>query len=346
MKKKAIALLLAGTMILALAACTTPKTPVVTPATGTVEPTPSANPTGETLRITIGTAGTAGALYPMGVAMAETITKHVTNISATGESTAASIENLRNMHEGSMALGISQTEVASFAYYGEGDYKGADYTDIRALFSTIYNFLQVFALEGSGIESIADLEGKTVSMGSAGSGGEMAARALLGVYGLDYTKVNAQFMSESDGATALKDGKIDAMIATHPLASAALTELTTGADTVLVPIDNEDFYKAYPAYSKFTVPGGTYAGIEEDVVIPRSRIIMCTSTNSGLSDDAVYEIVKAIWENRSEWSECAKAVSKQALLETALEEIDIPLHPGAIRYFEEIGMTIPEKLKG
>lgn len=304
-----------------------------------------AEKSGSIKRITIGTAGTAGALYPMGVAMAQTITDHVDGIAATGESTAASIENLRNMHQGAMELGISQTEVASFAYYGQRDYEGEAYEDIRALFSTIYNYLQVFTLEGSGIESIADLEGKTVSMGAAGSGGEMAARALLAVYGLDYDSVDAQFMGESDGVTALKDGKIDAMIATNPIGSASLTELTTSADAKLLPIDNDAFYEAYPAYTKYTVPGNTYTGIEEDVIIPKSRIIMCTSTNSGLTDDEVYEIVKAVWENRAEWSESAKSVSTQAVLETALEEIDIPLHPGAVRYFEEKGMEIPDKLK-
>ena len=296
-------------------------------------------------RITIGTAGTAGALYPMGVGMAQTITDHVEGISATGEATAASIENLRNLHQGNTELAISQTEVASFAYYGQNDYEGNAFTDIRALYSTIYNYLQVFTLKSSGIESIGDLAGRTVSMGSAGSGGEMAARALLGAYGLDYTKVQAQFMGEADGVTAPKDGKIDAMIATHPINSAALAELCSSADAKLIAIDNEAFYQNYPAYTMYALPAGTYTGIDEDVVIPKSRIIMCTSTNSGLTDDEVYEIVKAVWENRGEWSECTKSVSTQVLLETALEEIDIPLHPGAIRYFEEIGMTVPEKLK-
>lgn len=295
--------------------------------------------------ITIGTAGTSGALYPMGVAMAQTITDHVEGISATGEATAASIENLRNLHQGNMDLAISQTEVASFAYYGQSDYEGAAFTDIRALYSTIYNYLQVFTLEGRGIESIADLAGKTVSMGAAGSGGEMAARVLLSAYGMDYTNLSAQFMGEADGVSALKDGKIDAMIATNPINSASLAELCSSADAKLVPIDSDAFYEAYPAYTKYTVPAGTYVGVDEDVIIPRSRIIMCTSTNADLSEDEIYEIVKAVWENRSEWSESAKSVSTQCVLETALEEIDIPLHPGAVRYFEEIGMTVPEKLK-
>lgn len=295
--------------------------------------------------ITIGTAGTSGALYPMGVAMAQTITDHIEGLNATGEATTASIQNLRDLHQGNTELAISQTEVASFAYYGQNDYEGMAFTDIRALYSTIYNYLQVFTLEGSGIESIADLKGKIVSMGSAGSGGEMAARAMLSAYGLSYDDLNAQFMGESDGVTALKDGKIDALVATHPINSAALAELAATADAKLISVDADAFYEIYPAYTKYTLPAGTYEGIDEDVVIPKSRIIMCTSTNSGLSDDEIYQIVKTVWENRDEWAGCAKSVETQVVLETALEEIDIPLHPGAIRYFEEIGMEIPEKLR-
>lgn len=338
--KKIISILLVTVLLCGLTACgtkDTSKDPVSTD--GDTSRT-------EVLRITIGTAGTSGALYPMGVAMAETITNHVDGISATGESTAASIENLRNLHDGKMAMGISMSEVCSYAYHGVGDYEGSAYTDIRAMFSTINNYLQVFVLKDSGIDSIEDLKGKTVSMGSAGSGGEMAGRLLLGVYGLDYSSVNAQFMGESDGATALADGKIDAMIATHPLNSAALTELTTSCDAVLLSIDNDAFYETYPAYARCTIPAGTYPNNDTDVVIPQNSVIMCTSLNSGLTDDDVYEITKAIWENRDEWASSAKSVETQAVWESVLNNIDLPMHPGAIRYFEEQGVTIPAELKG
>lgn len=299
-----------------------------------------------TTYITIGTAGTSGALYPMGVAMAQTISDHIPDTVATGEATAASIQNLRDLHEGNTELGISQSEVAFYAYNGMLDYEGNAFTDIRALYSTIYNYLQVFVPADSEVKTIEDLKGKTVSMGSAGSGGEMAARALLSAYGMDYSSVNAQFMGESDGATALKDGKIDAMIATHPLASAALTELTTSMTVRMIDIPADSkFYETYPLYTPVAVPVGTYNGIDVEVITPRSRIIMCTSTESGLSDDDIYTIVKTVWENRDEWAGSAKSVQKQAVLETALEEIAIPLHPGAIRYFEEIGMEVPEALK-
>lgn len=296
-------------------------------------------------RITFGTAGTAGSLYPMGVAMSETITKHVPGIAATGEATAASIENLRGLHEGNMGLAISQTEVASFAYYGQLDYEGNAFKDLQGLFSTIYSYLQVFTPADSGIQSIEDFRGKAIAVGAAGSGGELASRALLSAYGLTYKDINPQFMPETEAVSALKDRKIAGMIATHPLKSAAMTELTTSIKARLLPINSAKFYEYSGAYSRYTVPAGTYKDIDYPVEIPRSRVIVCGSTKSGLSDDDYYRIVKAIWDNRDEWKDCNASVGREATLEHALEEMDVPLNPGARRYFEEIGMAIPEKLR-
>lgn len=346
--KKMIVLSLALIMLLSITACgqsgsTTGNTTNDTPnATNTGTPSSS----GSVKRITFGTAGTAGALYPMGVAMAQTITDHVDGITATGEATAASIENLRNLHSGNTEIAISQTEVASFAYNGQSDYEGNAFTDIRAMFAAINNYLQVFVLANSDIYSIDDLRGKTVSMGAAGSGGELAARtALLPSYGLSYDDITPQFMGDSDGTSALKDKKVDALVVTNPINSAALTELTTSANVRILPIDNDAFYEAYPAYVKYTLPGGTYPGNGQDIVIPRSRIIVCTSTNSGLNDDDIYEITKAIWENRDEWASSHKSVETQCTWDDILVGIDIPMAPGAIRYFEEKGVTIPDNLK-
>lgn len=349
MKKVLVILVVLSLLLSLVVGCTSKKDDVVnTDAGDAVEPETedvTVRSDEDPLRFTIGTAGTAGSLYPMGVSMGETITNHATGLAATGESTAASIENLRNLHEGNMGMGIASTEVASFAYYGVGDYAGNEYTDIRSMFSTLYSFLQAFTLEGKEINSIADLNGLSVGVGKAGSGGEMAARSLLEVYGMTYDDVNEQFMSEADAVAALKDGKIDAFIATHPISSAPLAELVSTADAKLIPIADEKFYNAYPSYTPYTVVAGTYEGIDEDVVIPKARIIMCTSLNSGLTEDDIYEITKSIWENRSEWSEASASVSRDVTLENALTEIDIPMHTGAIKYFEEIGVTVPEKLK-
>jgi TRAP transporter TAXI family solute receptor len=296
-------------------------------------------------RFTIGTAGTAGALYPMGVAMAAVISKHVPGFAATGEATAASVENVR-MHQGKLGWAISQTEIAYMAYYGVGDFSRNKMNDLRSLFSTIDNFVQIFVSAKSNIKSVKDFKGKVIGVGVTGSGGEMAARALLKTYGLSYRNIRPQFIPETEAVSALKDGKIDGFIATHPLKSAAMVDLTSSSNfkARMLPVDNEKFYKAYPFYTKYTVPVGTYNGITEPITIPKSRIIMCTSTKAGFSDTDVYNMVKAIWEHEDEWKSSHAAVKNQCLLETALNELSIPLHPGALKYFKEKGMTIPQKL--
>jgi len=298
----------------------------------------------EDMYFTIGTAGTSGALYPMGIAMAQTLTDHIPNWYVTGEATAASIANIKGLQDGSFKLAISQTEIASLAYRGVGDYEGRAVPQLRSMFSTIYNYLQVFTIEGKGINSIEDLRGKVVSLGSPGSGGQMMAKILLECYGITLNDFSAQYMSESDGVSAIKDGKIDALIATNPISSASLKELVTGTKAKLLAVENDKFYEENPAYSKYVLPAGTYDGIDYDVTIPKARIIMIT-TEDAFTEEEAYLLTKTIWENRSEWENSAKSVKSDVVLETALEEIDIPLHKGSLKYFEEIGLTIPENLR-
>ncbi len=299
---------------------------------------------GSIQRISIGTAGTSGSLYPMGVAMAKTISDHVPGIACTGEATAASVENIRNLTSGNLAMGISQSEIAYLAYNGLGDFAARKADDLRAMFSTIYSYIQIFTLEGSPVNTISDLKGRSIAVGSAGSGGEMASRMILEYYGLTYNDLKPQFIPDSEAVTALKDGKIDAMFVTHPLKSAALMDLTTSADVKMIPIDDPDFYENFWFWTKYEIPAGTYENVDVPVNVPISRVVMLTATKSGLTDDQVYEITKSIWENRDEWANVTNSVSSEVKWETVIDEIPVPLHPGAIRYLEEKGVDIPETL--
>ena len=297
-----------------------------------------------TKRFSIGTAGTAGALYPMGVAMGQTVTRHVPGLAATGEATAASVENIRNLSAGKLVMGISQNEIAWLAYTGTGDFKGRKSDSLRSLFSTIYSYVQVFAKADSPMKSIKDFKGKAIGVGAAGSGGEMAARMILGYYGLSYKDIKPQFIPETEAVGALKDGRIAAFICTHPLKSAALMDLTNSAAVKMIPIADDGFYKKFPFYTRYEIPAGTYKGIDYPVSVPISRVIMLTTKTSVLSDDEVYQVVKAIWENRDEWSSVHASVGKQVTFDAALKELSVPMHPGAIRYFLEKGVQIDKSL--
>jgi uncharacterized protein len=295
-------------------------------------------------RISIGTAGTAGALYPMGVAMAETINRHVAGFKASAEASSASLENIRNLDEGNVDWAISQNEVAFMAYNGMDKYKGRKVTSLRSLFGTIISWAQIFAPAKSAINDVKDFRGKRIGVGAPGSGGERAAQTILSYYGLSYKDLKAEFMSDSEMVAALKDGTLDAFISTHPLRSAALLDLTTTFSVKMIPVADDGFYKKFSYFTKRDVPVGTYKNVDKPVPTPTSRIVMYTSTKANMSEEQVYALLKGIWENMSKWTNTHPAVKRYTTLEDAIKGLKIPLHPGAVKYYREKGLSIPSGL--
>ena len=295
-------------------------------------------------RISIATAGTAGALYPMGVAMAETINRHVPGFKASAEASSASLENIRNLGRGNVDWAISQNEVALLAYKGRGKYKGRPVKSLQSLFGTLLSWVQVFTKADSAINSIRDFKGKRIGVGAPGSGGERAAQKVLGFFGLGYKDIKPEYMSNTEMVAALKDGTLDAFIITHPLKSAALLDLTTSFKVKMVPVGDEGFYRKYPFFTRREVPAGTYRNIDKPVPIPTSRVVMYTSTKAGLTADQVYALLKGVWEYSSEWVNTHPAVKKYTKLADAVKGLNVPLHPGAVRYYREKGLQIPKAL--
>ncbi len=289
--------------------------------------------------ISIATAGTSGALYPMGVALAEVLNANVDNMTASAESSGASLENMRNLMQRNVEWGISQNEVAYLAYAGKGTYEGAQFSDLRSLFGTLISWVQIFVPADSDVETPADFKGLRIGVGQAGSGGEAAAKKVLGYYGLDYDSIRPEFISDAEMVNALKDGVIDGFISTHPLKSAALLDLTTTFDVKIIPVLDENFYTDYPYYTKKTIPAGTYRGVDYPVTTPTSRIVMYTTKD--VSVDATYEAMKAVWENMDAWVNVHAAVAKYTNLEDACINLSAPLHAGAAKFYREQGVNIP-----
>jgi TRAP transporter TAXI family solute receptor len=297
-------------------------------------------------RLTIGTAGTGGALYPMGVAMAETINRHLENIQASAEASGGSLENLRNLSTGELDWGISANEVAYQAYHGEGSYEGRPIERLRSLFGTVVSWTQIFAAADSELDSVADFAGRRIGVGPAGSAGEQTAQRLLNHFGLSYDDVDEQYMSDGDMATALQDGMLDAFITTHPLRSAPLMDLTTSFDVKVIPVEDEAFYAENPYFTATEIPANTYEGVEEGVLTPTSRIVMYTTVDAPFSDEQVYELLSSIWNNGSEWQDVHAAVKNSTTLQAALVGLEgVPLHPGAVRFYQDQGNEISDALR-
>lgn len=318
--------------VLVLALCLMPSPTLTGPATA------------ETRRMTIATAGTAGALYPMGVAMAEVINQHTSGPRAAAEASAGSIANLRNLAAGEVDWGISQNEMAFLAYHGQGKFQGRAMPGLRSLFGTLISWAQVLVLADSPIQTLADLKGRRVGVGAPGSGGEQCARMILASVGLDYKSVTAEFMSNTDMVAALKDGSLDAFIITHPLNSAPLRDLSASRKVRLLAVGDDAFYKKHPYYTRRLVPAHTYPGQAQAVPTATSRIVMYTVAGGKLSEAEIHAMLKALWGHPDQWTGAHPAVKKHTSLADALVGLAVPLHPAAARFYAERGLTVPARL--
>lgn len=289
----------------------------------------------------IGTAGTGGALYPMGVSMGLVISEN-SDYTVNGQASEGTVENIRNLSENRIGWIIAQNEVAYFAYEGLNEYEGREFKEIRSLFGTVNGWVQIFVRAESDIQSIADFKGKRIGVGAPGSGGETTSRRVLDYYGLSFDDIQAERISDGEMVEALSDGTIDGFISTHPLNSAPLMDLVSSTDVRMIGIDDEGFYAEYPYYTSATIADNVYEGVNS-VETATSKVFMYTRSDT-YTEDQIYELLSIIFDNRDDWVG-AHAALEIITLENALDGIAIPLHPGAVKYFEEKGLDIPDDMR-
>ena len=289
--------------------------------------------------LTFGTGGTTGTYYAVGGVMATVLNPILENSQLTVTSTGASKANIQEIEDGSADLALVQNDVMYYAYTGTDLFsaEGA-YDSFRAIAGLYDETVQIVTCSPD-IKTVADLKGKTVSVGDAGSGTEFNAKQILGVYDLtfdDITVVNASF---GDSADSLKDGKIDAAFVVAGAPTTAVVDLATMKDVYLVQLDEEHIAKLQEEYSFYTetiIESGTYNGIDEDITAVSVRATLIAYT--GLSDDAIYELTKALFENQEKLAE-GHAKFEFLNLEDAVKGISVPFHPGAQKYYEEQGIS-------
>ncbi|MDQ0253305.1 TRAP transporter TAXI family solute receptor [Evansella vedderi] len=299
------------------------------------------NTEGGDTEFSIGTAGTGGALYPMGVAMGQVISENSDYV-VNGQASEGTVENIRNLSENRIGWIIAQNEVAYFAYKGENEYEGREFEEISSLFATIDGWVQIFVSADSEIQSVSDFEGKRIGVGAPGSGGETTSRRVLDFYGLTFDDIQAERISDGEMVEALSDGTIEGFISTHPLNSAPLMDLVSSTDVRMIGIEEEEFYETYPYYSPATIADDVYEGVNS-VQTATSKVFMYTR-NDTYTEDQIYELLGLIFDNRDDWVG-AHASLEVITVENALDGIVIPLHPGAVKFFEERGLDIPEDMR-
>lgn len=325
--KKLLALILAGAMALSMVAC------------GGSEPAPA--PEGgeapaETVKMTMGTGGTTGTYYAFGGVIANVINAKDVGVEINVQSTGASKANIYLVHDGEADLAIVQNDVMDYGYNGTdlfaAEGKADGFRTVAALYAEV---CQVVSTKD--ITSIADLKGKRVSVGDAGSGVEFNARQILEAYGMTFDDIEVNNLGFGDSSDALKDGKIDAFFCTAGAPTTAIVELATTNDINLLEVDDEHAAKlaaAYPYYTTYPIPGGSYKGVDNDVQTVAIKATLICSPD--LAEDTVYNLTKAIFDNQAEIA-AAHAKGQELSLEYATTGISVPFHPGAEKYFKEVG---------
>lgn len=284
----------------------------------------------------LATGGTSGTYYALGGEIATLFNNNVADIEVTAQSTGASAENIRLIDQGEAEFGIVQNDVADYAFNGINAFDGEQIQSFSVMASMYPEVVQLVVHADSGINSLADLKGKRVSIGAAGSGVYFNAVQYFEIAGISLDEIQAQYLSFAESSDAIKNRQIDAAFITAGFPNPAIQELSATADVRLINLDDatiDSLIAAYPFYAKITIPAGTYTGQTEDANMVGIRAILIVS--NALSEDAVYEMTKALYEKTGDISH---AKGSEIVIESALLGVSTPVHPGAAKYYAEKGI--------
>jgi hypothetical protein len=291
--------------------------------------------------VSLATGGTGGTYYPIGGGIADVVSKNLSDVQMTAETGNASQANLNLIGTNQIEMGLVQNDVAAFAYEGKYMFKDP-YKNVRAIASLYPETVQAIAMKRSGVTSMRDLPGKRVSVGAPGSGVQVDVSLIFKVLGYKYSDVNADFLDFNNTTQRMKDGQLDVGFVVAGFPTASIMDLATMHDITLIEFDDkliEELSAEFPFFVKDIVPAGTYRGIDKDIQTVAVQAMWVCDGN--LSDDVVYKITKAFWENIEDVHK-VHAKAKMITLDTALNGISVPVHPGAAKYYAEVGMTVPE----
>jgi len=287
--------------------------------------------------VNIATGGTAGTYFPLGGALAEIWNANIKGVNATAQSTGASVANINLLRDGKNEVIMVQNDICYYAVNGLEMFKDKAFTDIRGLLTLYDETCQVITLADKGITKIADLKGKRVAVGAAGSGAEANARQILEAAGLTYKDLTAQYLSFAEAANNLKDGNIDAAFVTAGHPTAAVQDIAASRKIVLINISPEiiaAITKKYPYYTPSTIPAGTYTGVDVPVSTVTVKAMLAVKAN--LDANLAYQMVKTLYAN-TERLKAAHKVGSQITVASGKAGMPLILHPGADKFFKEMG---------
>jgi len=288
----------------------------------------------------IATGGTGGTYYPLGGMLAQVISNNAelrgARISATAETGNASVANAGLLGREAIESAFVAADILGAAYNGENQFEDKAQKNLRALGALYPETVQLVAQPD--IQSVEDLAGQSVSSGSPGSGQYQLLTDLLDVHGLSRDDIDEDYSSFSQAAGKIADGNLGASLITAGTPTSSITELANSHDVNIVPLAGPEvdaLLERQPQYTSVEMPAETYRGVDEPVQTLAVRAIW--ATHAGVSDEMAYNVTKALYDNVETLAQ-VHVKGREISLETALESVTIPLHPGAERFYREQGV--------
>ncbi len=323
--KKILALVLALCMVLALG--------VFACADDAVAPKDGGS------KLTFTTGGEAGTYYGFGSVLAQKVSE-VTSTSVTAITSGGSAANIDALDMGDAQLGFSQSDVLAYAYEGTRTFEELGAVQSFSIVAPLYmEQVQIVTLNPD-IKTVADLAGKAVSIGAAGSGVYFNAIDLLGAYGLTEDDIKPTYQSFGDSVEALQDGQIDAAFVVAGAPTTAVTSLSATNQVYLVSLDDEHIdalLESSPYYAKAVIPAETYGMPEDAVTVAIGAVVLASND---VADVDVYNFLCGVFENLEDLAKVHDKANELSL-EFATSLVGVPYHPGAVQYFADKGIEVP-----
>jgi uncharacterized protein len=283
------------------------------------------------------TGGTSGVYYPLGVAIGKILGDKLAGVKTQVQATKASIENLILLQQGRGEIAFALGDSLKAAWNGDAEAGFKNKMDRLRTLGAIYpNYIQIVATADSGVRTLADLRGKSLSVGAPKSGTELNSRAILAAAGMSYKDLaKVEYLPFAESVDLMKNRQLNATLQSAGLGVASLKDLSTATDINLVAVPKEVVDKMGPPFVSVIIPANTYPGQDKDV--PTAAVINYLVTSSKVSDELAYQITKLIFESLPELAN-SHAAGREIKLENAAIGSPVPLHPGAIRYYKEKGL--------
>jgi TRAP transporter TAXI family solute receptor len=295
-------------------------------------------PAGAEEFVNILTGGTSGVYYPLGVAMSKVYAEKIPDVRVSVQSTKASVENLNLLQSRRGEIAFSLGDSVSAAWKGDEEAGFRSKLDrLRGVAAIYPNYIQIVARGDSGIRTLQDLKGKSISVGAPRSGTELNARVIFKAAGMSYEDFGkVEYLPFAESVELVKNRQIDATLQSAGLGVASIRDLAATNPVTIVPIP-ADVISAIgdPVYVSEIIPANTYDGQTQDV--PTAAVVNYLVTRDGLDDELIYQMTKTLFANRDALV-ASHAAANGISLEKASQNIPIPLHPGAEKYYREAGV--------